>query len=338
MNYSSKSIPKVFVGSSVEGLEIANAIQTKIESECEVTIWKDGCFSLSQYTLESLEEAAENSDFAIFVFSPDDFTKSRGVLKKSIRDNVVFEFGLFMGKLGRKRVYCVTPKDMTNIHLPSDLKGLNRGYYTIRRDNNWLSAVNTFTSDVLKNIKSLKGDIFKVKKFGMFKQEFLEDVSVKNVDSKSITLFFIHSRGWRENNHDDIIDFLENEETKELTVYLPDFLDSELMHQLKINFSDGDFLFSLIKSSAIFYLDLKKKYPKKVNVFLYNYYPTYSFYMFDQQTVIALYPTTFEKKNVPAFMVSNDSVVYEFVEKDLKVLKDKAKPLSEKHLEELEGQ
>src|SRR5262249_46203633 len=56
----------------------------------------------------------------------DDFTKSRGVETKSPRDNLIFELGLFMGALGRRRAFpIVAPGKNTAVKLPSDLLGNN---------------------------------------------------------------------------------------------------------------------------------------------------------------------------------------------------------------------
>jgi predicted nucleotide-binding protein len=40
------------------------------------------------------------SDFAIAIAQPDDVTKTRGKRKNTPRDNVIFELGFFMGRLG----------------------------------------------------------------------------------------------------------------------------------------------------------------------------------------------------------------------------------------------
>ena len=48
----------------------------------------------------------------------------RGVEYVGVRDNVIFEFGLFVGQLGREKSIIVTPKN-DNPHLPSDLLGVH---------------------------------------------------------------------------------------------------------------------------------------------------------------------------------------------------------------------
>jgi predicted nucleotide-binding protein len=54
---------------------------------------------LGDSTLEALERAVLEYEFGIFVFTPDDEIHTRGELKPVARDNVVFEAGLFIGKL-----------------------------------------------------------------------------------------------------------------------------------------------------------------------------------------------------------------------------------------------
>src|SRR5260370_6782552 len=95
--------PAVFIGSSSEGLPIAEAIQVNLDRACEVVIWSQGVFGLSGGTLETLVDKADEFDFAALVVTPDDMTHSRGKDQPSPRDNVLLELGLFMGKIGRMR-------------------------------------------------------------------------------------------------------------------------------------------------------------------------------------------------------------------------------------------
>lgn len=75
--------------------------------------------------IEKLEELAKSASFAIVLLTPDDL----GALKDRIdntpnpraRQNVVFELGYFIGKLGRKRV---CPIYKGEIESPSDIDGI----------------------------------------------------------------------------------------------------------------------------------------------------------------------------------------------------------------------
>src|SRR3989338_7277274 len=97
--------PSVFVGSSAEGLPIAEAVQLNLDRACEVVLWSQGVFGLSSGTLETLVDKAADFDFAVLVVTPDDMTQSRGKSQQSPRDNVLLELGLFIGVLGRKRSF-----------------------------------------------------------------------------------------------------------------------------------------------------------------------------------------------------------------------------------------
>ena len=115
---------RVFIMSSTEALPIARAIQTSFQ--CDpflVTVWTDGVFRASHYPVESLEAQLDESDFAIAIAEPDDVTFSRGSSAPTARDNVIFELGLFIGRLGRKRSFLLEPRG-DEVKLPSDLTGI----------------------------------------------------------------------------------------------------------------------------------------------------------------------------------------------------------------------
>lgn len=115
---------RIFIISSVESLGVARIIQAAFEHDpFHVEIWTDGVFRTASYTVQALEDEVDRADFAIAIAHADDVTESRGQSWPAPRDNVIFELGLFMGRLGVKRAILMEPRD-DEIKLPSDFAGL----------------------------------------------------------------------------------------------------------------------------------------------------------------------------------------------------------------------
>lgn len=128
---------RIFIASSSEGLDIAEAIQYNLRNfNCRITLWSQ-YFSLTESTLHQLLRAVEVYDFGIFLFSPDDMAKIRTRVHRIPRDNVVFELGLFLGRLGKKRTILIKPSRM-KLRLPTDLIGITAAEYEYRRDDETL--------------------------------------------------------------------------------------------------------------------------------------------------------------------------------------------------------
>jgi Predicted nucleotide-binding protein containing TIR-like domain len=132
-------LPSVFIGSSSEGLEIAREVELQLLPVANVNLWTNGICVLGEGTLESLVNALDKFDFAIMVLSPDDLLETRGQNFASPRDNVLFELGLFMGRLGRRRTIILNEEGAL-LKLPSDLNGITRATY-VKRENQPLSVV-----------------------------------------------------------------------------------------------------------------------------------------------------------------------------------------------------
>lgn len=125
---------RVFIISSAEALIVARTIQNAFARDPFTTVvWTDGVFKISNYTLQSLEDEVDNSDFAIAIAHADDMTESRGKEWPAPRDNVIFELGLFMGRLGRHRAILMEPRD-EGVKLPSDLAGITTIPYRFQKD------------------------------------------------------------------------------------------------------------------------------------------------------------------------------------------------------------
>jgi hypothetical protein len=147
--------PKIFVGSSVESLSIANAVHLNMDYVAEITVWTQGIFELSKSSLDSLIEAAPRFDYAIFVFASDDVAHIRNMKYSVARDNVVFELGLFMGVLGKANVFFITPRGIDNLHLPTDLLGITAATFDPNRsDKNLKAALGPACTQITETITS----------------------------------------------------------------------------------------------------------------------------------------------------------------------------------------
>ncbi|UFS71955.1 nucleotide-binding protein [Geomonas sp. RF6] len=141
--------PSLFIGSSTEGLEFARAVRSQLEDVAEVTVWKEGFFKPGGTFIDTLVNAVSRFDFAVLVLTPDDLVVSRDVEQLTPRDNVIFELGLFMGRLGRPRTFLLHQAD---IKIPSDVAGVTTAVYNWPRgDNNYLSAVGA-ACDSIRNV------------------------------------------------------------------------------------------------------------------------------------------------------------------------------------------
>ena len=125
---------KVFMGSSSEGFNeaaetLAELLEGSAEVRLEVQRWTNS-FLVADTNIVALESAIERADFAVLVLTADDTVVSRTKQARAPRDNVLFELGLFMGRLGRQHCYFVHEKNAPQ-ELPSDLIGVIPAEYEL---------------------------------------------------------------------------------------------------------------------------------------------------------------------------------------------------------------
>lgn len=129
--------------------ELKHAVARLVEKQGLVAI------ILSEQAKTIIEKFEENGDVsgAICLFTADDLARAKADPdeQQRARQNVVFETGYFMGKLGRERVVIIAE---SGLELPSDMQGI---VYTNK--NNW-------EVDVLKELKVMGYSIDFNKFFG----------------------------------------------------------------------------------------------------------------------------------------------------------------------------
>jgi predicted nucleotide-binding protein len=136
-------------------LEAARAVAYQLREDAEVTLWNEGVFGPGRSYLESLVTALDRFDFAVLIFTPDDLVLSRDVSVLAPRDNIMFELGLFMGRLGRSRTFVVMRGDR-DLKLPTDLSGVTVTQFDGNRsDGNLIAAVGPACLLIRRSIKDL---------------------------------------------------------------------------------------------------------------------------------------------------------------------------------------
>lgn len=117
--------PSVFIGCSRESLIIAEFVKAQFGNEhFDVNIWDEGIFGSTDpaenglQNIHWLKNFTDIYDFAIFLFVPDDSIRSmtrkendQYLNQEGTRHNVVFEFGLFLGRIGAKKTYLLFDND-----------------------------------------------------------------------------------------------------------------------------------------------------------------------------------------------------------------------------------
>ena len=79
--------PTVFIGSSTEQLATAHALAERLRAFANPTVWDNAEFELNESIFDGLLKAAQVTDYAVFVFDPDDVTRIRNVDSQTVRDN-----------------------------------------------------------------------------------------------------------------------------------------------------------------------------------------------------------------------------------------------------------
>ena len=142
---------RLFVGSSSEQLATLNQIIGLIGDAAECIPWTSA-FGLNKSGLDALIKQTRLSDFALLLATKDDVTNVRGENQSTPRDNVIFEFGLFLGSSGVERCYLIAEE---GADLPSDLNGITVAKFSREADR--FNSLEKVVENVVEHINRASG-------------------------------------------------------------------------------------------------------------------------------------------------------------------------------------
>jgi hypothetical protein len=147
----------VFIGGSSEALNVAKKVGEILtdSGKFNVVIWNKDTFTYNESFLSSLIKASLIYDFGIFVASSDDLALIRKNVNEIPRDNVIFEYGLFLGALGNKKTFLLQED---TCKLPTDLLGYTTPRYKAKfTPKEWTELVGSIANEMNKQF--LKSEI-----------------------------------------------------------------------------------------------------------------------------------------------------------------------------------
>jgi hypothetical protein len=210
--------PRLFIGSSSESKETARAFAAALSDVATPVVWWTADeFVLATNTMEALLGACRYYDFGLFIMAGDDKADTREEEVLLPRDNVTFEFGMFMGALGRERGMAVLEMETgakAKVKLPSDLLGENIARYPTRQGQDFQAEIDRAAQRPRERIRSMGR---RHGWFGLLRGFSLVDANHKFTGTIALTNLLEHMRFLRgkrvflaARRYDTAIDFDED--------------------------------------------------------------------------------------------------------------------------------
>lgn len=277
---------RIFIGSSSEAKAIAIQLSEEIEKSinAEVTCWFDeGVFEVNTSTLSSLLNGRLLYDYALLLATRDDLTTSRKKQNSTPRDNVIFEFGLFLGALGENRTLLLQEN---GAKIPTDLNGI-----TVPRFNLIPDSIGELSKNIVQHIKNNEG---------------LNEYSVLPSTALAVGYYysFIKTVTHSINEVADSLDLKDDScESVEVKIVIPSKLSVDIGQKAKTLYEENSFKDGFIKSG-------KRPFPIK---YVFDKVNTKHAIIYDMPTTLNTIRPTCEKllKKSSVGITANQSIVEE---------------------------
>ncbi|SFO75808.1 Predicted nucleotide-binding protein containing TIR-like domain-containing protein [Chitinophaga sp. YR627] len=128
----------IFICSSSEALDVVLPLEELLsEKKFSATIWRNGTFGLGQQYIESIIRASKEHDYAVIILSPDGGKNAGENETYCVKDNVIFEMGLFISAFNKERTFFLV-ENTPQLKLPGYIAGLNTATYVYKSERDLL--------------------------------------------------------------------------------------------------------------------------------------------------------------------------------------------------------
>lgn len=150
---------------------------------------------------------------------------------------------------------------------------------------------------------------------------FYQDIDWEGLinGTTQMDLFFSYARTWRNTNRGLLEEYAKRPDHK-IRVFLPDSQDAVLIDHLasRFNMSSEELRQAIVEAASDFHrMFVAASRPESLEIWFLKVMPVYSFYRFNEATVLALYNHQGRKVDVPVFVVARHGYLYDFVVNEL---------------------
>lgn len=225
---------RIFIGSSKEGLNVAKRVKDFFKKSYDCYIWTDDIFQYNEGFLETLIKSASLFDFGFMIFSSDDISQIRGKEFETTRDNVLFEYGLFLGRVGIDNAYVLCEE---GVKIPSDLQGITlANYKTIKVEGK--NEADGSLEETLKRLKKRIDEKAKLCHLGLLPSTVIAISYFENF-IKLVTDYIFMNEG-------NIVINEKKYKTAKIRIVIPTDLDADMKRHATHYFRTTNFISSMI--------------------------------------------------------------------------------------------
>lgn len=156
--------PSIIIFSSKKSLPVAEGIRDNLQDVFHPELWTEGLFDEhNTIPLWVFLKKLMCYDCAAVVLGDDDVRQKEGLGDDELvpRDNVIFELGAAMARMGPQKTFIFTPADK-NVILPSYFRGVmvKRYRHETGARGDYKASTGSACGDVKRHLKTLKEDAF----------------------------------------------------------------------------------------------------------------------------------------------------------------------------------